>query len=312
MNKRARVLGLLDKDSKQDSIPAAFFIHFDPQYHRGQAAVDKHLEYFEYTGMDLLKVQYENVFPSIPQITKPDDWANMPVYGREFYEDQLYIVEQLVKNAKKDAVVLVTLYSPFMCAGHTSKTIIPHIDENPDAARKGLEIITESLMIFVKECIKLGVDGFFHSTEGGGRNNFGNISKFVTNIKPYDLVLMKEIERGCDFNVLHVCDYQDVYVDLEPFLDYPGHVINCGLELDIGRTTGKEVSTQFDRPFMGGLLRKGPILNGSRQEIESAVNDVCRQRPDKFMLSADCTVPPEVDWENLKTAVSAAHRYDGA
>ncbi|WP_170388124.1 uroporphyrinogen decarboxylase family protein [Ruegeria atlantica] len=309
MNKRERVLGLLDKGTTQKSIPAAFFIHFDPKFHRGDAAVQKHLEYFEYTDMDVLKVQYENVFPTLPEITNPQDWEKIPCYGKEFYEEQLYVVEQLVKSSKRDAVVMATLYSPFMCAVHTSKRFTPHLLENPEAARKGLEIISESLMTFVKECIKLGVDGFYHSTEGGGRNNYDDISVFIENIKPYDLVLMKEIEKNCEFNVLHVCDYQDIYVDYEPYLDYPGHVISCGLELDKGGMSGKDVSALFNRPFMGGLLRKGAILNGTEQEIIDDVRRACDARPDKFMLAADCTVPAEVNWDNLKTAVSAAHEY---
>ena len=55
MNKRESVLSLLDKDKQQQHIPAAFFLHFDPTCHHGQAAIDKHLEYFRYTGMDFVK-----------------------------------------------------------------------------------------------------------------------------------------------------------------------------------------------------------------------------------------------------------------
>jgi len=42
MNKRDWVLSLLDRDKKQEVIPAAFFLHFDEVYHRGQAAIEKH------------------------------------------------------------------------------------------------------------------------------------------------------------------------------------------------------------------------------------------------------------------------------
>jgi uroporphyrinogen decarboxylase len=57
MNKRDVVLNLLDANKPQPYIPAGFFIHFDPGYHFGQAAVDKHLEYFRYTDMDLVKIR---------------------------------------------------------------------------------------------------------------------------------------------------------------------------------------------------------------------------------------------------------------
>ena len=91
----------------------------------------------------------------------------------------------------------MTLYSPFMCAGHASDLqIIDHIKENPAKTKKGIEIITESLMIFVKECIKLGVDGFYHSTQGGESHTFNDSALFKKCIKPYDLILMEEINRN--------------------------------------------------------------------------------------------------------------------
>jgi len=313
MNKRELVLSLLDKDKKQENIPAAFFLHFDEAYHRGQAAVDKHLEYFRYTGMDFVKIQYENVFPHRPEIIKPDDWGKMPLYNKDFYENQLYIVDGLVKAAKKEALVIMTLYSPFMCAGHAGgHQIIEHIKENPEKAKEGIEIITESLMIFVKECIKLGIDGFYHSTQGGEIHTFEDKALFKECIKPYDLVLMEEINRSCIFNILHVCDYHDGYDDLAPFLDYPGHLVNCSLELGDRELSEKEVSKMFGRPFMGGLERKGVIFSGSKDEIKKTVEQVCSNAPDKFFLAADCTVPSEVDWDNLKTAIAAAHEYSGS
>jgi uroporphyrinogen decarboxylase len=311
MNKRDLVLSLLDKDKKQEVIPAAFFLHFDEIYHRGQAAIDKHLEFFQYTGMDFVKIQYEKVFPTRPQIQKPADWDHMPLYDKDFYEDQLNIVDGLVKRAQKEALIIMTLYSPFMCAGHTSDHhIVEHIKENPVKAKKGMEIITESLMIFVKACIKRGVDGFYHSTQGGESQTFNDSALFRECIKPYDLILMEEINRSCDFNILHVCDYHGGYDDLTPFLDYPGHIVNCSLELGTGKLTAQEVSQMFDRPFMGGLDRLGTIFSGSRDEIKKAVVAECSQKSAKFLLGADCTVPSDIDWDNLKTAIAAAHEFE--
>ena len=156
MNKREAVLTLLDQNQPPAIIPAAFFIHFDKTFHRGGAAIDKHLAYFHYTGMDLVKIQYEDTFPHQPQIQKPEDWAKMPLYQEDFYQNQLAIVKGLLQAAQKEALVIMTLYSPFMCAGSTAgrQLVRQHIQTDPDHFKKGIEIITESLMIFVKACIK--------------------------------------------------------------------------------------------------------------------------------------------------------------
>ncbi len=56
MNKRDTVFSLIHDASLPDYIPAAFFLHFDDAYHQGQAAIDKHLEFFRSTGMDFVKI----------------------------------------------------------------------------------------------------------------------------------------------------------------------------------------------------------------------------------------------------------------
>ena len=310
MNKRDTVLNILDKSTSQEFIPAGFFMHFDLAYHRGQAAVDKHLEYFRHTGMDFVKIQFENKFPVRQEIRRPNDWAKMPLYKEDFYQDPLDIVAGLLKEAQKEALVIMTLYSPFMCAGHTTsrELITAHIREDPDEVKKGMEIITESLMLFVKASIKLGVDGFYTSTQGGETHRFGDSPLFETCVQPYDLALMEEVNRNCIFNILHVCDGQGDYDDLTPFLDYPGHVVNCSPTVGAQTLAGSRISQIFKRPFMGGLDRKGVIATGTADEISQTVRSVVDQAPDGFILGADCTLSNEVSWDNIRTAISAAHR----
>jgi uroporphyrinogen decarboxylase len=309
--KRDAVLSLLEPGRMPDYTPAAFFLHFGPAYHRGQAAVDKHLEYFRYTGMDLVKIQYEETFPPLPEIRRPEDWARMPCYGLEFYAAPLHLVEGLVKAAKAEALVIQTLYSPFMCAGHTvgAQVLAEHMKQDPEKVKRGMQAITDSLMLFVKECVRLGLDGFYTSTQGGESGRFDGPALFEACIRPYDLALMEEINRACIFNILHVCDYHLPYRDLAPFVNYPGHVVNVSLELTGGKISAREVASRFERPYMGGLERKGVIATGSLREVQAAAEEVLRTAPERFILGADCTVPGETSWDNLKTAIATAHAF---
>ena len=140
MNKREKVLSLLDPTQPPSYIPAAFFLHFPRACHRGQAAIDKHLEYFRYTEMDIVKIQYEFAFPRLAEIRSPGDWAKMPAYRHEFFQDQLDVVAGLVQVLQGEALVLQTLYSPFMSAGHTagSDVLDDHLKTDPEAVVPGL------------------------------------------------------------------------------------------------------------------------------------------------------------------------------
>jgi uroporphyrinogen decarboxylase len=310
-NRREAVLSLLDASKPQEYIPAAFFLHFDPQYHRGRPAVEKHLEFFRYTDMDFVKIQFELPFPRHPEIQQPEDWAKLPVYGKEFYQPQLDVVEGLVRETKGEALVVLTLYSPFMLAGQAvgAETVEAHIRENPEAAKRGIGRIAESLLIFVRECIRLGIDGFYHSTQGGEASRLGGTGLFEQCVKPSDLLVMNEINRSCPFNILHICDYHAPYADLTPFLDYPGHVINASLHLGERVLTPQEISDMFGRPFMGGLERKAILATGTPEEAGQAAVAALRQKSARFILGADCTVPGGTSWDNLRAAVAAAHSY---
>ena len=309
MNKREAVFSILDKSGSQEYIPAAFFLHFDPQYHRGPPAIDRHLAYFRHTGMDFVKIQYEHRFPQIPAIQRPEDWARMPLYKEDFFTEPLAVVKGIVEAAKPEALVLVTLYSPFMCAGHAASNALltQHMAENPEKVKPGLEIVTESLMTFVKGCIKLGVDGFYMSTQGGEASRFADRTIFERYIKPTDLALMEEINRSCPFNILHVCDYHLGYDDLTPFLDYPGQVVNCALEVGDKKVDGAKISRLFGRPFMGGMDRHGAIARADKAAIVAEVQGLLDTAPERYMLGADCTIPSETDWDSIRLAIDTAH-----
>jgi uroporphyrinogen decarboxylase len=314
MNKRDLVLSILDPALPRTYTPAAFFLHFDPAYHRGQAAVDKHLEFFHYTGMDFVKIQYEHTFPALDHIQRPADWANMPFYHEGFFAPQLEVVEGIVKSAKAEALVILTLYSPFMCAGHAvgAERMLQHIHEDPEAVKKGMQIVTDSLMTFVQACIRLGVDGFYTSTQGGETHRLADPALFNNLVRPYDLALMSEIDRKCIFNILHICDYSGDYADLTRFLDYPGHVVNFPLKVGGRAISGQEITRLFGRPYMGGLDRKGVLSSGSPDQVRSAAQAVLQATPGRFILGADCTVLAGTPWENLRTAIDTAHQVQHA
>lgn len=311
MNKREAVLNLLETRTAPEYIPAAFFLHFDPTCHIGQAAVDKHLEFFRYTGMDFVKIQYERKFPHIPEIKTPDDWAKMPEYPLDFYAEPLRVVEGLVKAAKKDALVILTLYSPFMFAAQTTSydLITQHIKSDSEKVKLGMRTITNSVMRFVQECIRLGLDGFYTSTQGGEAARFSDPLLFDTCIRPYDLELMEEINRKCLFNILHVCDYQLPYASISRYADYPGQVVNASLELTGGRISAKDVARLYERPFMGGMDRLGVLAKGTPADVRKAAEAVLQDAPERFILAADCTVPADTNWDNLKTAIDTAHNW---
>lgn len=310
VSKRERMLQWLAGKTDPNYTPAAFFLHFGPEFKNGSAAARKHLEFFKQTDMDFVKVQFEQTYQRQDFLQKPADWSKLTLRKIDFYEPLVQTVRELVSAAKKDALILMTLYSPYMSANQcaTAPVLKQHLEENPDAVKRGLEILTESQMIFVRACIKAGVDGFYTSTQGSEAKTFSNPSIFANYIKPADLVAMKEANASCPFNILHVCDYNAPYSSYDAVRDYPGHVVNCNTRLVGREMTPAEISKFFNRPYMGGLDRHGMLVKGSTQELEAEIKRLVKGAPKQFMIGADCTVAGDTDWNRLKQVIAAAHR----
>jgi uroporphyrinogen decarboxylase len=307
MNKREMLLGLIHGEAPAGYTPAAFFLHFGPQYHEGRAAIDRHLEYFRHTGMDLVKIQFEQAMPKV-DVESPAGWARAPRWTDEDFEPTVRVVRGLVEAAGREALVVLTVYSPFMWACHLAGADLlqAHLREHPAQAGKGLEICTENVRTLVRAAKRAGLDGFYVSTQGGEAFRFGGTDIFERYVKPTDLAAWDEIGAS-RFNILHICDYEGAYDDLTPFLDYPGQVVNCSLHVGDAHLTPREASALFDRPFMGGLERLGVLATGAPADIRRAAQDVLAEAPARFILGADCTVPSETPWDNLRAAIAVAH-----
>ena len=221
MNKRERMLDLIDDKAHAGYTPAAFFLHFGTRYQEGQAAIDRHLQFFRHTGMDFVKIQFEQEMAHYP-IQSPADWARAPRFTEDDFEPTRRVVKGLVEAAGREALVVLTVYSPFMWASHLAGDDILQQDmrEHPVEAELGLEISTENVLTLVRVAKRAGVDGFYVSTQGGEAFRFGGEGLFERVVKPTDLAVWDEIE-SCPFNILHVCDYEGAYDDLTPFLGLP-------------------------------------------------------------------------------------------
>jgi len=310
LSKRERMLQWLAGKTDPNYTPAAFFLHFGPDYKNGSAAAKRHMEFFRATDMDFVKIQFEQTYERQEFLKKPSDWSKLTLRKIDFYEPLVETARELVKSSKKDALILMTLYSPFMCAGHcaTAPVLKQHLEENPEAVKRGLEILTESQMIFVRACIRAGVDGFYMSTQGGEKGHFANSRIFSDYVKPFDLVAMKEASAACPFNILHVCDFVAPYANYDAALDYPGQVVNCNTKLTGGQLTPLEIAVLFKRPYMGGMDRLGILASGTPAQVEGEIRRVVNTARGQFILGADCTVAAETDWKRLRHAIDVAHR----
>lgn len=313
-DKKDRILQVMNGEKPQRYVPAAFFMHFDYSQFGGDE-IKTHLAYRDYVDMDVVKVQYEYMFTqeSIPE--KATDWKNVKRLPKGFFDEPLALVKGCVEGARERGVpCIATLYSAFMCAGHGcgKEVLAKHIVEAPDEVRKGLDIINEDVKLYIRECVKLGVDGFLASSQGGENNRPYPAETFREFIKPVDMDAMATLD-GLPANILHVCDFEGQYDDLSPFRDYPGKIVNCNLLLKDVPITTKQAHEILggEKVFMGGLDRKGILIQPNAEEaIIEQVEGVIAEGPVPMIVAAQCTVGnSQTVWDNVKVAIRTAHDY---
>jgi uroporphyrinogen decarboxylase len=301
---------VLDSSKEPGYVPAAFFMHFGVQ---GDAAVRAHVDYFRATGMDFVKIQFdEQQFAPNNDIKTPADWARFPILSEKWFEPSLYLLGQLVKRLKSEALIIQTLYTPYQMAKQAVpwETLVEHARQDPEAVSRGMENITLSLMNFVQAAARVGADGFYLPTQGGETNRIADRALFNRVIKPHDMFMHKRANELTSYNLLHVCDYDGEYMEFaSKFSDYPGQVVTIPLIADGQPLTLTGAAKIFRRPVMGGLDRHGVLQTGSPEEVRKAATTVLEGAPAHVILGANCTVDPKTPMANLKAAIDTAHAF---
>lgn len=306
LTKREIMQDFLNGEKHGNYVPAAFFMHFPAQV--GQDAVYYHIRHLARTGIDLLKVQFEQHQPNI-KVETAKDWEQIQPLPCDFYEPTVQVVKEVLDIVGYETMVLPTVYSPFQVLRMQIgiPAVIRWAKEDPDQIMRALRIYTDALLNFVRDCKKLGVDGFFTPTQGG-ENMYNEIPDFFEYfIRPFDMEIMKECNEGTHCNILHICDWEGPYDDLTRFVSYPGQIVNTPNVVAGKPFTPADAKKMFNRIVLGGLDRKGVINKGTLKEIKTEVKKLVEENSDQLMVGAECTVDNKTAIENIRTAVRTAH-----
>ena len=289
INKRERILQVLDQSRPNEYVPAAFFLHFENKL--GRKAVQDHKDFYRSTNMDFVKVFYEIAVPQI-DIQSGKDWEKVPVYGEDFFEPQVAVIEDLAREFKGEAFILPTVYSPLALAHQTlgrGKDLKKLASENPKAFGQAIKNLSLSIENYLRAARKRGADGFYVSSQGGDGNSLPE-KIWKEQVRQWDKHVSEVANEIGEINILHICDYGTPFKNAEAlyaFADYPASIIN----------------------IFGGLERLGVIANGSIEEAKAAVDKVLQNAAPNFILGADCTVPGTTDWDKLRAVIDYAHNW---
>lgn len=319
MNKIERVDAVLN-GRRPDRPPVSFWYHFAPECAAGKAAVEAHADHMKKYDLDFLKIMDDNRYPRIGLrdgvISDAGDLERLPVLNGD--EDrfglQIELIEELTRRFRGEFRMITTVFNSWtvlrqMVAPESEKHGPPVIGETgdprdnalsrllrqaPEALGRALNVITESLAGFVRNCLAAGADGIFFSvrddwmeTLEGGRGMYDRL------VRPSDLKILAAAREGA-FNLLHICGRA---VDFERFAAYPVHAVNWA-----DRYAGPSIASVADwlsPALCAGLNNLGTLATGSPEDCRREAADAVRQAGERpIILAPGCTfdpatVPPE-------------------
>ena len=307
LTKREIVQDYLNGKKHGEYVPTAYFMHFPARV--GQDAVYYHIRHLARTGIDILKVQFEQHQPKI-KVETAADWEQIQPLPRDYYAPTVEVVKEVVDIVGHETMVLPTIYSPFQVL--RMQIGIPNVirwaKEDPEQVLRALRIYADALLNFARDCKEVGVDGFFTPTQGGENIYYEVPDFFERFIRPFDMEIMNECNAGTHCNILHICVWEGPYDDLSCFASYPGQIVNAPNFVAGKPFSPSDAEKLFDRMILGGLDRKGVINKGTPEEVIAEVKRIKEGNSGRLIIGAECTVDGKTTpIENIRAAVRTAH-----
>jgi len=193
--------------------------------------------------------------------------------------------------------VLATVFSPLTIAGKLSNGVSrEHLERDPDAVRRGLEVITEATCAFARETLARGCAGIFLAIQEATRSAYDERA-YLAYGEPYDRrVLEAAKSAGGWFNAVHVHG-DDILFDV--IKDYDVDALNW----HIGETPpsiAEYRGASGSRPILGGLQR-GHITGRDRAGIEADIaRSIQETNARGLLLAPACVIRHPVDDVTLR------------
>lgn len=317
MTKRERVNAVLAGE-RPDYTPTSFSLHFPKNREAALGTVETHRQFFRETDVDILKVMNEHQTPSVPGLRTSTDWQQVPTFHRSdrFIQEQADVIKKICDTKVDDAPVFATIHGTCASTIHAMRpeysdyfeiraVQAAHYRANPTIFLDAVKRIVEAQSYMIEEVMAAGADGIYFAVLGGEADIY-NAEEYATVVKANDFALL-QLCRSLGASVtLHLCkkglefDYFAGYEEYSDIVNWGVYENDLSLEVGKARFAGKTI--------MGGLAnRSGVLVDGTDKELESEIHSIIKgMEGTPFILGADCTLPSDISYARIRTAVEAA------
>ena len=279
---------------------------------------DKEGADYNMTGKVPLDVMFTVKKYPVESIEDLDKIKPINVKENQVIQRDVQVSRNVTEHYAGTKPVIHTLFSAFTWLHYFTKggavTVKEFIAKDREAVHRFLKNINEVNKRLVDAYVEAGVAGFFFATSYTSPQVISD-EDYKEFCKAYDLDVLNYIKGKTWFNILHIHGNADL--NIENYLDYPVEAFNWE---DIAKgidseklTNATKLRSLTDKVLIGGIDRNFDFV-GSQDEVKSRLKKrleaFAKQLPDgKFVFGAGCSLPIDIDIDNVKTLRSVVEEY---
>ena len=308
MNKRDRMRSVLLHE-EIDEILCSFWHHFPEDRWFSDSAVNAHLDYYKGCNLDFLKIMEEVRYDFSILDSKGFEGYIPPKRKTKERNAQIDIIKRISDEIDSECYIFTTIFDPLRTVGIIKgyEYVEAQIKENEKAVSSAFMVLAESIAEYATDCLNAGADGIYFSSKGAEIDRFSE-DTFHNIVYNPDKLIAEGIFETSKNTILHICGYD---TELTYYKDFPAAIVN--FDCHNGRYDLNSGANIFsDRIILGGMdNRTGVLVNGAIEEIDAKVTEVLEHytAPNPLILGADCTLPEDVSYDRIASAVKACHNH---
>lgn len=329
-NKRQSFFDSLERKNKE--VLASVWHHFlnnDEQLYgyKDDKIIKKNViaqqEFYKNNQPDFTKIMSDAflIHPSVlnTEINSVQDFKKIASIGKdnEWITKQVAAVKEIVSSYNGDIASIYNIFAPayyfrlkFDMVDKDRHKFPRLVEEDPYLFSLALEKIAADITILVEKLIQEArIDGIYLCVQSVQNPSFSEES-YRKYIEPSQLRVLNAANQLSEYNVLHICGFEGRVNDLQHFSHYPVKAVNWAtfvenVTLEEGKKIfpGKAILGGFDNTAQGALYK------GVADEIEKQTRDIIAHNGKAgLLLGADCSVPKDIDFKNIKLAATIANQ----
>ena len=275
-----------------DRPPVSFWYHFGVQHERGERIAELSLEFLRFYDLDWLKLMNDYFYPMPKGMQELASAEDLRRIGRfeirdSDWAEQLRAIEIVAQALAGKAYFIDTVFDPWqvlmrsLAGEHLAELVAGH----PQGVLDALDVISDNIIAYCREALRLGCSGIFISTFGSKEQM--ERAQYLRFAKPFVMKIFTAIKDAGRMHTAHVHDF-GIYVD--DILDLPVRIISYE-DRHPSNPTIPEMRKRFSGTIMGGLDKDRITRVTPAEAARNAEEGMRLGGKTKLLLAPGCSFP---------------------